>query len=854
MKFSVSSFYILINVSICLLATSKLSVAQSIQTDGTTPTQPVSCSSDCTIEGGLQQGNNLFHSFERFNVDAGATVLFQNPGVANILSRVTGNELSEILGTLSVGGSDANLFLLNPNGIIFGQDSSLNLNGSFLATTADAIRFGEQGLLDAAPNEIPLLTIEPSALSFIAGNRGTITNESIAPAKESSLPLETSGLQVRDGENLLFVGGEVIFNGGGVSALGGRVELGGLAEAGEVELNISDIDGSKISLSFPEQFTRANVSLTNSAFINVFSEDGGDIAINAQNITISEGSRVQAGIFGNLTTPDSQAGNITLNATEKIEVSEDSVVSNQVVLAQGNAGDIFINSDSLSISNGSFIDTSTLGQGNAGDVNVFLKGNLIVTSNSFILSQIDSRAIGDAGNINIKAKTLSFNSGSQLISSVFGQGKGGNISLNVLDSVGIAGFSSDGLSSGIVTATEAGGDGKGGNITVVTDSFRIGDGGLVSSQTVNESNGGSISIDANSFAATDGGQIATSAASSGDAGNISIQVSDNLLLSGRDSNFTNRLDEVGDFGNEPPGNSGFFANVRPEASGAGGNIDVEAGQLNIQDSAEINVSAAGTGAAGSLGIDAQGVTLDRGSLTAETRTGDEGNIILNNADTLFLGNNSQITTNATESATGGDIFINSDGIALLDNSDITANAVRGQGGSIQITTQGIFQDPDSKITATSDLGIDGTVILNTPDVDLTSGIFELPNVPIDAENILAQDLCRLEDERIAKGSSFIVTGKGGLTPTSEGSLGNRDRIVNWATRDDLEVSKNGAVGIRQRESQDSTDKTYPDIQQSQGLVIAADGTTWLTANTPNTVPQNSQIDHPDCQASKIQEQ
>ncbi|MEM8829464.1 MAG: hypothetical protein AAGE96_08915, partial [Cyanobacteria bacterium P01_G01_bin.19] len=194
---------------------------------------------------------------------------------------------------------------------------------------------------------------------------------------------------------------------------------------------------------------------------------------------------------------------------------------------------------------------------------------------------------------------------------------------------------------------------------------------------------------------------------------------------------------------------------------------------------------------------------------------------------------------------GGDITISSDGIVLLDNSDITANAVEGQGGNIQITTQGIFQEPDSEITAASELGIDGTVTFNTPEVDPASGIFELPDIPIDADAILAQDLCKLEDEKIAKGSSFVITGRGGLVPTSTGSLENRDRLVDWASRDELKVSNNGTVGIRQRE-EDSTDESYPEIKQSQGLVVAADGSTWLTANAPKSRSQTTGISHPNC--------
>ncbi|MDJ0648627.1 MAG: hypothetical protein QNJ60_07960, partial [Xenococcaceae cyanobacterium MO_188.B19] len=232
-------------------------------------------------------------------------------------------------------------------------------------------------------------------------------------------------------------------------------------------------------------------------------------------------------------------------------------------------------------------------------------------------------------------------------------------------------------------------------------------------------------------------------------------------------------------------------------------------------------------------------------LTAETKAGNEGNINLNNLETLLL-RNSKITTNAEKEATGGDITINSDGIALLDKSNITANAVEGRGGNITIKTQRLFQEPDSEITADSELDIDGTITINSPDVDRTSGIIELPDVPIDAETILAQNLCKFEDDKIAKGSSFTITGRGGLTPTSEESLGNVNHVVGWASRDDLEVSHDGLVGVRQRSKNETSKTNYPVIQQSQGWVTTADGSVWLVADAPETIVQNSRITHPDC--------
>ena len=213
---------------------------------------------------------------------------------------------------------------------------------------------------------------------------------------------------------------------------------------------------------------------------------------------------------------------------------------------------------------------------------------------------------------------------------------------------------------------------------------------------------------------------------------------------------------------------------------------------------------------------------------------------------MLLQNNSEITTNAQEQATGGNITIDSDAIALIENSDITANAIEGRGGNIQINTQGIFQDSDSEITAASERGIDGEIIFNTPDVDPASGVFQLPDIPLDAENVLAQNLCKFEDEKIAKGSSFLITGKGGVTPTSEDSLENLDRVVSWSNRDDIQISKDGLVGVRTRQQNETAQHNYPVIKQSQGWVQTADGNLWLVAHAPETISKNSGIDHPNC--------
>ena len=134
-----------------------------------------------SIDGGATRGNNLFHSFEKFSIDNGQGVLFTNPnGIENIISRVTGGSRSEILGDLGVLGN-ANLFLVNPSGIIFGPNAKLLTGGSFVATTADAIGFGDQGLFSVSVPDTPqLLTVKPSALLFSLIASQPITDQSTA--------------------------------------------------------------------------------------------------------------------------------------------------------------------------------------------------------------------------------------------------------------------------------------------------------------------------------------------------------------------------------------------------------------------------------------------------------------------------------------------------------------------------------------------------------------------------------------------------------------------------------------------------------------------------------------------------
>ncbi|WP_375515366.1 filamentous hemagglutinin N-terminal domain-containing protein, partial [uncultured Nostoc sp.] len=306
------------------------------------------------INGGTPSGSNLFHSFRNFSVPENTVAVFNNASnIQNIISRVTGGSVSKIDGLIYANGT-ANLFLINPSGIIFGKNASLNIGGSFVATTANAIAFGNQGIFSATnPESSPsLLTVNPSALLFNQIKTAPIQYNSVAPSD-----LNPTGLSVLDGKSLLLVGGDININGGTLNAFGGRVELGGLAGAGMVGLNV---DGNNLSLSFPNSVEKSDVFLSNNAGVDVAAGDGGSIAVNARNLEMTEKSGLYAGIYSGLGSSNSKAGNIEVNATGAISLDNGSLIANQVQpKANGQGGDVNISASTLQVEGGAIVSAST---------------------------------------------------------------------------------------------------------------------------------------------------------------------------------------------------------------------------------------------------------------------------------------------------------------------------------------------------------------------------------------------------------------------------------------------------------------------------------------------------------------
>ncbi|MBW4595744.1 MAG: filamentous hemagglutinin N-terminal domain-containing protein [Brasilonema angustatum HA4187-MV1] len=808
-----------------LLLTSKVAHAQ-ITPDNTlgaessrlTPNVQIKGAAADSISGGAQRGSNLFHSFSQFNVGNGQRVYFVNPvGIQNILTRVTGKEASNILGTLGVNGS-ANLFLLNPNGILFGPNARLDVGGSFVGTSASAFRFGEQGEFSATnPEAPPLLIVNPSALFFNQLNPGAIANVSNATAGTTPTGDKAFGLRVADGQNLLLLGGTVE-NAGGLNAFGGRVEIGAVAGVGTVQLNLDS------SLSFPSDLPRADVFLTNRSLIDVAAGDGGSVTINARNLAISQGSGVQAGIRSGLGTPDSKAGDIVLNTSEALRIEERSVVQNSVFpelsgfsSGTGNSGDIRITAGSLSMLDRSQLSASTFGQGNAGSIiiqardrvsldnnarltaNTSAKGNagsiiiqagnrVSLDNDAFISSLVTDKGVGNGGDIRISTGSLTIAGAAQLDSSTFGQGNAGDIIIDARDTVLFSGVKGN-LASGILTTVERQGNGNGGDIRISADSVIITDGADLSTYTTKKGNAGNIDIEArNQVTLSNRSSLSSNTFAQGSAGNISIDVGNQVNLD----------------------NISYISSVVGEnARGNGGTISIKTGSLSMTAS-QLQTSTFGRGDAGDVIINAlgdislSGFVLQEGlpvssaifSAVENTGIGNAGDIRIN-SKTFSMADNATLKASTQGQGNSGNIFINASDRVSLDSRAIISNIVGnvlnpgqfgdGKGGTIGIDTGSLLMINGAQLQAsTFGRGDAGDIIINARDSFLASGFgqFEDLTRPTAAYSISADNSNGNGGNiRVNTGSLFVENGaRFSVSTSGEGRAGNiaidaRDAVV-----------------------------------------------------------------------------
>ncbi len=698
------------------------------------------------IDGGTRAGTHLFHSFRELSLPTGSEAYFNNAAdIQNIFSRVTGGSISNIDGLIRANGS-ANLFLLNPNGIIFGPNAQLNIGGSFLASTASSIQFADGSSFSAAnPTAPPLLTVNvPIGLQF-GSAPGAIANRSRAASNQPLPPIPISpqvGLQVAPAQTLALVGGDVLLQGGNLTALQGRIELGSVADSAFVGLTFPAAGTTALSYEGVQNF--GTIELSGGAAVTTSGLGGGSIRVRGGNVLVTEGARLVADTFGNL-----------------------------------DGGGIDIQAAAFSLRDRSFASSSTFGEGAAG--NLTIRGDTVevfgttplAIAGQFLTGTFDplnlrdglysfSAGSGAAGDIAINARRLTVGEGAAISAFTASDGKGGDFTANVAElaeftngSVVLMGTTGAGDSgnisvtsdrlrvfdgSAIATTPNFNSSGRGGNLTVRAASVELRGtpagaavpGGLFTA-TLGSGTAGDVSVETRQLVVAGGAQISASSAGGGKGGNLSVLAED-VELSG--------LSADGRFLSGLFTSSSLLTVLGQRGTAPSGNLTVTARRLSVRAGAQVSAATGSEGAAGNLTLNASeslevsGFATTADPVVESVSFGTVGDGILPTS----------IDANTSGAGNAGDLSIQTGRLIVRDGAEI---GVRGTGagaaGNLEVTAGSILLDSDGGISAATVSGTRGNIRLRASNIQLrrSSRITtntentEGGNIILDAENLVA---------------------------------------------------------------------------------------------------------------------
>ena len=760
------------------------------------------------VEGGAQRGSNLFHSFSQFSIETGRGAYFANPeGINNIFSRVTGNNVSEIFGTLGVLGN-ANLFLLNPNGIIFGENASLDLNGSFLATTASGVLFENNLEFNATnPQVLPLLEIDiPIGLQmgFNPGNitvRGTGNNFSLDPDIGSIVrDNRPTGLQVESDRTLALIGGNILLEGGILTAPGGRIELGGV---GSEEIVNFTFNNSNWIFNYQNTNNFQDILLSQAAAVDSSGSGRSDIQLQGKRINIDGASAVLASPLASFS-----GGELEISAVDEIVlsgISEEnnasglnsfvSIISTDVATnATGNAANLTLETESLKVVNGGQIGSGTYGIGNGSNLNI-TAGEIEVSGStpfrpSGIFNNSEPGAMGNGGNLTIETERLFVSNGGSISSNTFSSGNAGTLKIQSSE-IELIGQNIAPFTTGLSSSVQSESLGNGGDLTIETERLFVSNGAIIFSGTTGNLDGGDLLIFSKNLTVNNEALILSSTEGAGNAGDLSIktetlEINNAQIGSGTfgtgdagELNITAQDINIGGF-QEPFLFSGIYSSGGlVGGAGRGGNLTIETSRLKI---------------------------FDGGSIAADTLgTGNAGNLKINAVESIELqGNTTGLDVSATAGSVAGNLTIETGRMTVADGAFVTVDNTEGQAGNLQITADSLsldrgaitaFTKDDNLNGANINLQIENNLTLNNRSLILANALGDANggNINIDTEFIVGFSTVN------SIGSSDIIAdavrGRGGrIDITANGVFGIESRANLTALNDISASSEFGLSG------------------------------------------------------------
>ncbi|MBD1810014.1 filamentous hemagglutinin N-terminal domain-containing protein [Microcoleus sp. FACHB-SPT15] len=801
-------------------------------------------------------------SLGSINLTAGDLVSLDDSFVANIVgSTGVGNagDINITTGSLFLTGLISRIYADtygqgNAGSVnINARDTiSLDSSGTFPSSGSE-IRslvyrggIGNAGNINITTGALSLSNVELSSYTLEQGNAGSVNINardivSLTNSQLSSYTLEqgnAGSVNINAYNTISLDNSNVINLTGGINITTGSLSLTNgsslysdtfrQGNAGSVNINARDrvsLDGTS---PIPTRFSYNPSTIFTRVFGASTVGQGGDVNITTGSLSLTNGGAVNTSTQG-----QGNAGRVTINARDSIQISgtassyinglgevinrlPSGVTTSAESSSVGSGGDVIITTGSLSVFDSGRINTTAQGQGEAGNIQIQASDS-VSFDGAEATSTLSTTGVGKGGDIEITARSLSLLNNAQLSGSTSGEGDAGNITVSA-DTVG--------LSSGgrLLTTTSSGS--RAGDITVNTPDLQLS--GATSglfAETTSDANAGNLTIQPLGNGQSvrvnlqDGAQISASTEAGGNGGELTITAPESITLTG----------------------NGSVIAAETGGSGMGGNLNLQTGILNIQNQAQVTVSSSGAGSAGSLFVDANQIYLDNGGKIRADTSGGGGDINLRSS-LILLRNGSSITTNATGSnIPGGDISIYTDNLVAVpsENSDISANSANFRGGNVTVRADGIFGiefqeqlTPLSDITATGITSeFSGTVAIITPGIDPSRGLAELPTEVVDATGAISTGC------RDVQGSSFIVTGRGGLPPTPQQALGDDPRWRDWRTPAGVSRQPNTPqYGTLPPSANPASTKSA--LVEATGWVTLPDGQVILTASAANVTSSN----------------
>ncbi len=867
----------LFKVSLCtvgyLYASSRITQAQ-VTSDGTVNTIVTPNGNVAEITGGETREGNLFHSFQDFSVGTGNEAFFNNANdISNIFSRVTGGNISNIDGLIRANGS-ASLFLINPAGILFGENARIDIVGSFFGSTADSIVFNDGEFSATDLDNPPVLTVNaPIGLNF-RDNPGDITlrgDGNGARLIDSEVIDTQDALRVGSDDTIGIVGGNLIFEDATIKTAGGRIEIGSVSE-GTVDLIAVD-NGLTFDYSNIETFQ--DISLSGSSVIDASGVGGGNIQVAGKNISLTGVSAFENNTLGN-----EPGGNLNIFAQESLEISG---VENELNFVSGisnrtfpngtaDSGDINIETSTLSIGDRALIFTTSLGQGNAGKIKINASESITLTSqgkNSAIASNVGADAVGNGGDIDLTTDSLSLSHGAFINANTSGQGNAGNININANETVSLDGQGT-GLFTNFSTAETVG---NGGNIEITTGALTVNNQGSLNASSSGQGNagnvtinatenvsfansssivvagaeGGSIDLNAKNLSITSGssffaGIFTDSGSPEAQAGDINLNLEEDLVLDGLDSDDLTFVTNT-NFGLGNPGDINVSA--RNITFLNGGNVS----SLSVAEAEIVNIGNITLNATGDIIFDGINSFARSGivNFLQENLSGSIGEINLT-AQNLTITNGATIQSLVVGTADSGDI-----------NLDV-ANSIKIDGFGSGSTEQ-VFPSQISSNVAATGIGDAGSINIKTQNLDLSrngsisveiAGSGNGGNITIDAEQITIGEQGNSTSFPSFISADAFGSGNGGNITIDTGSL-----FISDGGTVEADIFGNGQGGSIKINASDtvSVDGTglFNDNQRSSGISA---GTAVLAGNFPSfegsdTQPGTGEPGAIDIQANSI---